>query len=123
MLASGVGILRLMPANDLSPRTTRLGVFSFRSNGTVGWLSASEWDQYLEGCPAMNTKVLGTSILDRTRVATTRNTVIRPGWSRIGLAVLDLHAVYVGLKGRPAVISGRYDNSASQTVYTYKTHD
>ena len=29
LLASGVGILRLMPASDLPPSTTRLGVFSF----------------------------------------------------------------------------------------------
>ena len=28
------------------------------STGMVGWLNASEWDQYLEGWPAMNTKCL-----------------------------------------------------------------
>ena len=40
-LASGVGILRLMPASDLPPRTTRLGVFSFRINA---YLATSQWD-------------------------------------------------------------------------------
>ena len=44
-----------------------------------------------------------------TSVGTTRNTVIRLGWSRIGLAVLILHATGAGLIGRPAVISGRYN--------------
>ena len=44
-----------------------------------------------------------------TNVGTTRNTVIRLGWSRIGLALLILHAAGVGLTDRPAVISGRYD--------------
>ena len=33
LLASCVGILRLMPANDLPPRTTQLGVFSFKIMG------------------------------------------------------------------------------------------
>ena len=28
------------------------------STGTVDWLSASERGQYLDGCPAMNTKCL-----------------------------------------------------------------
>ena len=57
-----------------------------------------------------------------TSVGTTRNTVIRLGWNRIGLAVLILHAAGVGLKGRPAVISGRNNKCHSlqlQNHYTY----
>ena len=51
-----------------------------------------------------------------TSVGTTRNTVIRLGWSRIGLAVLILHAAGVGLTDRPAVISGRYNKYHSQSL-------
>ena len=42
-------------------------------------------------------------------VSTTRNTVIRFRWSIIGLAVLVPHVAGLGLMGRPAVISGRYN--------------
>ena len=35
-MASGVGIISLMPASDLPPRTTRLGVFSFRFDWSGG---------------------------------------------------------------------------------------
>ena len=83
-----------------------------------GWLSASEWDQYLEGWPVMNTKcvpsrlytlVYWESLSWLTSVGTTRNAVSRVGWSRIGLAVLILQAAGAGLIGRPAVISGHYN--------------
>ena len=46
-------------------------------------------------------------------VGTTRNTVIRPGWSRIGLAVLIRYAAATGLTDRHAVISGRYNKCHS----------
>ena len=55
-------------------------------------------------------------------VYTTRNTVIRLGWSRIGLAVLILHAVGAGLLGRPAVISGRYDKCHSLQLQNHYAH-
>ena len=53
-----------------------------------------------------------------TSVGTTRNTVIRLGWSRIGLAVLILHAAGVGLTDRLAVISGRYNKYHPLTTAT-----
>ena len=173
------------------------------STGTVDWLSASERGQYLDGCPAMNTKCLvplpflpdltlqwrhnGSDsvwnhqphdcLLNRlfghrskktsklrvtglcvgnspktgefpaqmasnaanvsiwwrhhdtlvywepflwpTNVGTTRNTVIRLGWSRIGLTVLILHATGVGLTDRPSVISGRYNKYHSLQLQNY----
>ena len=57
-----------------------------------------------------------------TSVSTTRNTVIRLGWSRIGLAVLILHAAGVGLTDRPAVISGRYNKYHSLQLHNYYAH-
>ena len=57
-----------------------------------------------------------------TSVGTTRNTVIRLGWSRIGLAVLILHAAGVGLIGRPAVISGRYNKCHSLQLKNHYAH-
>ena len=57
-----------------------------------------------------------------TSVGTTRNTVIRLGWSRIGLAVLILHAAGVGLTDRPAVISGRYNKCHSLQLQNYFAH-
>ena len=57
-----------------------------------------------------------------TSVGTTRNTVIRLGWSRIGLAVLILHAVGAGLIGRPAVISGRYNKCHSLRLQNHYAH-
>ena len=55
-------------------------------------------------------------------VGTTRNTVIRLGWSRIGLAVLIQHAAGVGLTGRPAVISGRYNKCHSLQLQNHYAH-
>ena len=57
-----------------------------------------------------------------TSGGTTRNTVIRLGWSRIGLAVLILHAAGVGLTDRPAVISGRYNKYHSLQLQNYYAH-
>ena len=57
-----------------------------------------------------------------TLVGTTRNTVIRLGWSRIGLAVLILHAAGEGLIGRPAVISGRYNKCHSRQLQNHYAH-
>ena len=109
-----------------------------RSTGKVDWLSASERGQYLDGTWVSRDEyqVLGsTSIPTRldtlvywepfswlTSVGTTRNTVIRLGWSRIGLAVLILHAAGVGLTYRPAVISGRYNKYHSLQLQNYYAH-
>ena len=57
-----------------------------------------------------------------TSVGTTRNTVIRLGWSRIGLAVLILHAAGVGLIGRFAVISGRSNKFHSLQLKNQYAH-
>ena len=57
-----------------------------------------------------------------TSVGTTQNTVIRLGWSRIGLAVLNLYAAGVGLIGRPAVISGRYNKCHSLQLQNHYAH-
>ena len=88
-----------------------------------GWLVKRQWAGSILGWVSRDEyQVLGsTSIPARlytlvywepfswlTSVGTTRNIVIRLGWSRIGLAVLILHAAGVGLTDRPAVICGRY---------------
>ena len=93
-----------------------------------GWLVKPQWAGSVLGRVTCDEyQVLGsTSIPARldtlvywepfswlTSVGTTRNTVIRLGWSRIRLAVLILHAAGVGLIGRPAVISGRYNKCHS----------
>ena len=57
-----------------------------------------------------------------TSVGTTRNTVIRLGWSRIGLAVPILYAAGAGLIGRPAVISGRYNKWHSLQLQNHYAH-
>ena len=101
------------------------------STGTVGCLISSERHQYLDGWPPWipsawfhfhfcQTWYSGLLRTVLTSVGTTRKTVIRLGWSRIGLAVLILHAAGAGLIGRPAVISGRYDKCHSlQPQYHY----
>ena len=86
----------------------------------LGWVSRDEY-QVLgsTSIPArLDTPVYWEPFSWLTSVGTTRNTVIRLGWSRIGLAVLILHAAGVGLTDRPAVISGRYNKS---THYSYRT--
>ena len=55
-------------------------------------------------------------------VGTTRNTVIRLGLSRIGLAVLILYAAGAGLIGRPAVICGRYNKCHSLQLQNHFAH-
>ena len=55
-------------------------------------------------------------------VGTTRNTVIRLGWSKIGLTVLIPHAAGAGLIGRPAVISGRYNKCHSLQLQNHYAH-
>ena len=57
-----------------------------------------------------------------TGVGTNRNTVIRLGWSRIGLAVPILYAAGAGLIGRPAVISGRYNKCHSLQLHNHYAH-
>ena len=77
----------------------------------LGWVSRDEY-QVLgsTSIPArLDTLVYWELFSWLTIVGTTRNTVIRLGWSRIGLAVLILHAAGVSLPDRPVVISGRYN--------------
>ena len=57
-----------------------------------------------------------------TGVGTTRNTVIRLGWSRIGLVVLILCVAGTGLIGRPAVINGRYNKCHSLQLQNHYPH-
>ena len=102
-----------------------------------GWLVKPQWAGSVLGrVTRYEYQVLGsTSIPARidtlvywepfswlTSVGTTRNTVIRLGWSRIGLAVLNLHAAGVGLIGRPAVISGRYNKCHSLQLQNHYAH-
>ena len=102
-----------------------------------GWLVKPQWAGSVLGRVIRNEyQVLGsTSIPARldtlvyrepfswlTSVGTTWNTVIRLGWSRIGLAVLILHAAGVGLIGRPAVISGRYNKCHSLQLQNHYVH-
>ena len=100
-----------------------------------GWLVKRQWAGSVLG-RVTEYQVLGsTSIPVRcdtlvywesfswlTSVGTTRNTVIRLGWSRIGLAVLILHAVGAGLISRPAVISGRYNKCHSLQLQNNYAH-
>ena len=102
-----------------------------------GWLVKPQWAGSVLGRVIRNEyQVLGsTSIPARldtlvyrepfswlTSVGTTWNIVIRLGWSRIGLAVLILHAAGVGLIGRPAVISGRYNKCHSLQLQNHYVH-
>ena len=102
-----------------------------------GWLVKPQWAGSVLGrVTRYEYQVLGsTSIPARldtlvywepfswlTSVGTTRNTVIRLGWSRIGLAVLNLHAAGVGLIGRPAIISGRYNKCHSLQLQNHYAH-
>ena len=102
-----------------------------------GWLAKRQWAGSILGWVSRDEyQVLGsTSIPARldtlvywepfswlTSVGTTRNTVISLGWSRIGLAVLILHAAGVGLTDRPAVISGGYNKYHSLQLYNYSAH-
>ena len=90
------------------------------AGSVLGWVTRDEY-QVLgsTSIPArLDTLVYWESFSWLTSVGTTRNTIIRLGWSRIGLAVLILHAAGAGLIGRPAVISGRYKNA---THYSYRT--
>ena len=102
----------------------------------VDWLSASERGQYLDGCPAIYTKCLVPlpflpdlihwSTENRSHgspvLVPSKNTIIRLRWSRIGLAVLILHAAGVGLTDRPAVISGHYNKYHSLQLQNYYAH-
>ena len=90
----------------------------------LGWVSRDEY-QVLgsTSIPArLDTLVYWEPFSWLTSVGTTRNTVIRLGWSRIGLAVLILHAAGVGLTDRPAVISGRYYKYHSLQLQNYYAH-
>ena len=104
-----------------------------------GWLVKHQWAGSIHGWVSRDEyQVLGsTSIPVRldslvywepfswlTSVGTIRNTVIRLGWSRIGLTVLILHAAGVGLTDtcRPAVISGRYNKYHSLQLQNYNAH-
>ena len=102
-----------------------------------GWLVKHQWvgsvlgrvtrDEYQvlgsTSIPArLDTLVFWESFSWLTSVGTTRNTVIRLGWSRIGLAVLILHAAVAGLIGRPPVISGRYNKCHSLQLQNHYAH-
>ena len=89
----------------------------------LGWVSRDEY-QVLgsTSIPARHDTLVYWGLLWLTSVGTTRNTVIRLGWSRIGLAVLILHAAGVGLTDRPAVISGRYNKYHSLQLQNYYAH-
>ena len=81
------------------------------AGSVLGWVTRDEY-QVLgsKSTPArLDTLVYWELFSWLTSVGTTRNTVIRLGWSRIGLAVLILHAAGAGLIGRPVAISGRYN--------------
>ena len=90
----------------------------------LGWVSRDEY-QVLgsTSIPArLDTLVYWEPFSWLTSVGTTRNTVIRLWWSRIGLAVLILHAAGVGLRDRPAVICGRYNKYHSLQLQNYYAH-
>ena len=90
----------------------------------LGWVTSDEYQ--VHGSTSIPTRLdtlfCWESFSWLTSVSTTRNTVIRLGWSRIGLAVLILHAVGAGLIGRPAVISGRYNKSHSLQLQNHYAH-
>ena len=92
----------------------------------LGWVSHDEY-QVLgsTSIPArLDTLVYWELFSWLTSVGTTWNKVIGLGWSRIGLAVLILHAAGVGLTDRSAVISGRYNKYHSlqlqNTMHTFR---
>ena len=90
----------------------------------LGWVSRDEY-QVLgsTSIPArLDTLVYWEPFSWLTSVGTTRNIVIRLGWSRIGLAVLILHAAGVGLTYRFTVISGRYNKYHSLQLQNYYAH-
>ena len=102
-----------------------------------GWLVKHQWvgsvlgrvarDEYQvlssTSIPArLDTLVFWESFSWLTSVGTTRKTVIRLGWSGIGLAVLILHAAGAGLICRPAVISGRYNKCHSLQLQNHYRH-
>ena len=102
-----------------------------------GWLVKRQWarswlgrvtrDEYQvlgsTSIPArLDTLVYWESFSWLTSVGTTRNTVNRLGWSRIGLAVLILNAAGAGLIGRPTVISGRYNKCHSLQLQSHYAH-
>ena len=68
------------------------------------------------------TLVYWESISWPSSVGTTRNTVIRFGWSRINLVVLSLHAAGPSLICRHAVISGRYYKCHSLQLQNHYAH-
>ena len=90
----------------------------------LGWVSCDEYQVLAStSIPArLDTLVYWELFSWLTSVGTTRNTVSRLGWSRIGLAVLILHAAGVGLTDRPAVISGRYNKYHSLQLQNYYAH-
>ena len=92
------------------------------STGTIGWFITSEGS--VPGrVAAMNAKRLVPLPFREPFAWLTRNTVTRVGRSRIDPAVLTLHAAGVGLIGRPAVFSGRYNKCHSLQLQNHgNTH-
>ena len=104
-----------------------------------GWLVKRQWvgsvlgrvtrDEYQvlgsTSIPArLDTLVFWESFSWLTSVGTTRNTVIRLGWSRIGLAVLILHAAdagpIVGLQSSVVAIINATHYSYRTTTHTFR---
>ena len=94
-------------------------------SGVRTWRVTSDEYQVLgsTSIPArLDTLVYWESFSWLTSVGTTRNTVIRLGWSKIGLAMPILHAAGAGRIGRPAVISGRYIKCHSLQLGNHYAH-
>ena len=106
------------------PNTMKPGVKSRMKMSWLGRVTRDE-NQVLgsTSIPArLDTLVFWESFSWLTSAGTTRNTVNRLGWSRIGLAVLILNAAGAGLIGRPAVISGRYNKCHSLQLQNHYAH-
>ena len=94
------------------------------AGSVLGWVTRDEYQ--VRGSTSIPTRldtlVYWESFSWLTSVGTTRNTVNRLGWSRIGPVVLILHAAGAGLIGRPAVISGRYNKCHSLQLQNHYAH-
>ena len=97
-------------------------IFQWRKQSPGATFTSITWYSGLLRTARLDTLVYWELFSWLTSVGTTRNTVIRLGCSRIGLAVLILHAAGVGLTDRPAVISGRYNKYHSLQLQNYYAH-
>ena len=94
------------------------------AGSVLGWVTRNEYQVLgFTSIPAkLDTLVYWESSSWLTSVGTIRNTIIRIGWSRIGLAGLILHAAGAGLISRPAVIRGRYNKCHSLQLQNNYAH-